>query len=237
MDCAEYYRALYKRQGEILDATCASADFTRHAESHQFLTDLQTWCEALSDRDEVVLLNKAKNEFQAALNLITTGHYRYAFVSLRSSLELSLAHVEHSANLFFHLQWKNGRKDIVWNALVDNESGVLSGKFALEFAPTLVSEVTHVATLARAVYRTCSEYAHGNATLDSAVPPIFELSNKLFREWHESADSVRYVIMFLLTMRYLERLSVADVLKLEQCIQEQMGHLQLVRDVFARAKV
>jgi hypothetical protein len=237
MDCAEYYRVLYKRQGEILDATCASSGFTAHAESHQFLTDLQAWCEVLAAREEVVLLRKAKNEFQAGLSLLATGHYRYAFVSLRSSLELSLAHIEHSANFLFHLQWKNGRKDIVWSALVDSESGVLSSTFSREFAPALASEATHVTTLARSVYRTCSEYAHGNALLDDVVPPMFEFSDSLFGGWHVAAGSVRYVIMFALVVRYLERLSVDDVLKLEQCLQEQMGHLQFVRDVLARAKV
>lgn len=236
MDCAEYYEALYARQGVILGLTCEHEDFKLHAESHAFLTDLQTWITILAPHPEVLLLTKAMKEFQAALSLLTTGHYRYAFVSLRSSLELSLAAIQHSGNTLSHLQWRNGRRDIVWASLVDEETGVLSVTFCREFAPQLEAEVKHVASLARSVYRSCSEYAHGNAALDGVVPAIFEFSADLFRNWHEAASNVAYVMLFALAMRYLGGLAQKQIQEVEQSLQDHMGHQQFVRDVLARSR-
>lgn len=236
MDCAEYYEALYEQQGKILDLTCEHEDFTLHAISHAFLAELQTWVRILEPRAEMRLLTKAMNEFQAALSLLTTGHYRYAFVSLRSALELSLAAIQHSGNLFEHLQWRNGHRDIVWASLVDVENGVLCVTFCREFAPPLEAEVKHVNSLARSVYRSCSEYAHGNAALDAELPAIFDFSAELFRKWHETAQNAAYVIFFALTMRYLNELDDKQLQQVEQHLQEQMGHNNFVRDVLARPR-
>lgn len=236
MNSAEYYRALYERQGKILEETCASARFESHARSHQFLDDLETWIEILKARPEVVLLAKAKNELQAGLSLLTTGHYRYAFVSLRAALELALATLSHSVEYLSHRQWLSGRKDIVWASLIDPDGGVLSTEFCREFAPGLVDEAKHVAGLAKAAYRSCSEYVHGNWGVEKDLPQMFNFSQDLFDAWHSKAADVRFAMLFALAMRYLEEMDNAEMIQLEACLQDYLGHLPPIRNALANAK-
>ncbi|MBX3230789.1 MAG: hypothetical protein KIT84_01120 [Labilithrix sp.] len=198
------------------------------------MSDMQLWIDVLADRDESLLLKKAQAEFQVALSLLSIGSYRYAFVALRSCLELALTGVQHSAHALWHSQWKAGRRDIVWASLSDDSDGVLSPTYAKEFAPGLESETRHVAAIAKSAYRQCSEFVHGNLAVDELVSNVYVFSQNSFKRWHEVAENVQFVIVFALAMRFLSRLDSTQLAVLEQCLIERLGHLTVVREFLSQ---
>jgi hypothetical protein len=233
MDCAEHYKEVHKLHTQILAATCAFPDFPLHAEAHAFVEDLLVWEQMLLHNPETMVLRKAIVEYQNSLVLVTIGHYRAAFVSLRSFLELIILYTDHSANLLHHHQWLRAARDLNWASLVEPETGVLSKTFCVCFFEGLVSEIPHFLALARATYRECSEFAHGNATKDDLLPPVLEASEVSFRKWQDTAKSARYVSLFALSMRHLLRLPPAERAKIEPTILEALGHMPVIRSVFS----
>lgn len=233
MKCADYYRELHRQEGRVLEAACVSADFHLQGDAHQFLHELDDWIASLKERPEVRVLKKAALEYQSALLLVAVGHFRSAFFGLRSTLELGLTTIDHSARLISHRQWLIGERDIQWAHLVDTENGVLSKPFCKCFFGELADEITHLNGLARTVYRNCSEYVHGNPTQDVLLPLLLEFSADVFVRWHDLAKSVRYTIFFALAMRYLLEMDAASLEKLEPSLVDQLGHLVPIQQFLA----
>jgi hypothetical protein len=61
-------------------------------------------------------------------------------MALRLSFELLLGTAYFSANELHLRQWLCGERDIVWSALIDSESGVLSKQFVRAFYEELTEE-------------------------------------------------------------------------------------------------
>lgn len=236
MNCEEYYRALHAKVGEVLEASCTPSNMEQQGLSHAFITELDVWHAALLTRPEASLLQRAAVEYQVGLLLIVTGHYRYAYAGLRATLELALTAVEHSAHFIYHRDWLRGTRDITWSALVDLDKGPLSVPFCDSFFPELREEITRIHTLARSVYRQCSEFVHGNPTSVLPLPSNLSYSAEAFSKWHDLADTVRYVIRFALAMRYLPEFSPSQLSSIERHVTESLSHLDPIRSFFSMAR-
>lgn len=234
MNCTEYYQELHIAQGDFFGFVSKSDAFSLQAESHHFLGEIEIWLDVIGRAHENLLARKAAAEYQSALLLIVTGQNRAAFAALRSTLELGLACVEHSACLKSHLRWLRGQQDIIWRSLIDDESGVLSKSFCALFLEDLADEIAHIRTLTQTVYRNCSEYVHGNPRLDASLPALLEHSLEAFTRWHELAKSVRYVLHFAFSMRYLASVDISHNPRLESVISENVGHIQAIRSLLSR---
>jgi hypothetical protein len=236
MNCEQYYRALQVDVAHVLEATCGPANIEKQAYSHAFLSELDAWHAALAERPEAAVLRKSSIEYQYALLLVATGHYRYAFAGLRAALELALAAIDHSAHVIHHRDWLRGARDITWAALVDGDSSPLSKSYCDAFFPELRDEVAHINTLARSAYRACSEHVHGNPANKIAIPPTIAFSEDAFVAWHDVADSIRYVVRFVLTMRYLSELGPEPLGNIERYVTENLAHLEPIRSFLATSR-
>jgi hypothetical protein len=229
MNCADYYRKLYVQAGDVLEAACRAKEFSLQAESHQFVSEIELWIEILKNRSEVSTLRRAIGEFQSGLMLVAVGHFRPAFTSLRSTLELGLAVIDHSVHLVAHREWLRGSRDVNWAALVHDQDGVLSKNLCRCFFEDLAGEGPHLNALAKTTYRLCSEYLHSNPLRDQEIPPFLEFSANAFARWHELAQNVRYLIMFVLAMRYAQDLNQAELATLELALDDNLGHLRPIK--------
>lgn len=236
VDCADYYHEVQKLHIKILDATCAFADFRLHAEAHAFVEDLLAWEKVVSGLPETTILKKAIFEYQTALVLVTIGHYRQAFIALRSFIELLLLYIDHSTHLLHHLQWLRVGRDLNWASLVDADNGVLSKAFCTCFFEELSTDIAHVNGIAKILYRECSEYAHGNATKDALLPSFLEASEAAFQRWQAAATSARYVAQFALSMRHLQQLPATDRGSVEAAVLDTLGHFEVIRALFSTPK-
>ena len=101
-------------------------------------------------------------ELRNALTLATLGLHKASFSASRSSLELLVAAPYFAMHPLKHLFWSNGRTDIVWAQLMDDEVGLFSGSNCDVLAPDLLEKSRQFQNLSKSAYRECSEFVHAN---------------------------------------------------------------------------
>jgi hypothetical protein len=225
----QHYERLHAQCGAILATAITGTNEAKVARSHQFVQEIELWTTILQTRRETALLRVAAYEFQFALLALNQGHYRHAFKALRLVLELALQSTHLSTRELELREWLQNRKDTVWAAVIDHESGVFSKRFARCFFPTLEAHLPSHGALAEQVYRECSECVHGNVPKHIPLPDSLAFSQSAFDLWHAKADVVALLFHFVLVMRYMEELTPSHIQKLEAALLARVGHVQEIR--------
>ncbi len=229
--CRSHYEQLHAASAAVLGDSFEGPRGELVAKSHAFVQDLALWVSVLEGRSEATVLQSAAREYQFALLSVVTGQYRSAFASLRLALELGLACVQWSANERELREWRLGKRDSNWNALADQESGVLSKQFVRLFTDGLAEEAPHYRGAAVAVYRECSEYVHGNAHTHRCIPANLTFDESTFDAWMRKGSVVRLVTTFALAARYLADLDGAARQRLETTLLDHLGHSVAIRSL------
>lgn len=232
MDLIAHYEELHSVCGDTLRHTFGEDTSAHLGVSHNYVSDLETWMTALSGRPERGMLVSAAREYQFALLAVVQGQYRQAFAALRLFLELSLGAVYFSANELKLRLWCRGEEDLVWSLIADPDSGVFSKKFARCFFEDLEGEVGRYRRIAEELYRECSEYVHGNAGTQEALPQALRFSRVTCCDWHEKDESARLIVSFALAMRYLNMVKQSDIEQLEPVVLDELKHLSAIRGFF-----
>ncbi|MEQ1948956.1 MAG: hypothetical protein ABL995_17325 [Bryobacteraceae bacterium] len=231
LSCKDYYKKLYDACGQVLAGSLAADENGLHAVSHSFIADLERWHAQLNKRPEIPLLNSAISEYQFGLLAVVQGQYRQAFMALRLSFELLLGTAYFSANELQLRQWLRGERDLVWSALIDDESGVLSKQFVRTFYEDLTGECPHYRAMGKEVYRECSEYVHGNFLTHVALGGKVEFQQPIFDAWHAKAKTIRLVSSFALCARYINLADAKTHAELETVLLDNLGHIPAVRSI------
>ena len=129
---------------------------------HHLSSCIYEFSGSVIDPQEKGMLETVSAQLESATFNLTLGLYRQAFSSLRLALEMGLAAIYFSANKMELHEWLDGRMDIKWSKLVDEENGVLSKRFAKAFFSDMGGEVENYRKNTISVYRKLSEYVHGN---------------------------------------------------------------------------
>lgn len=197
-----------------------------------FLSDLDAWSEILSTRPEGSLHRSVSTEYALSLLNVCQGQYRNAFKALRLVLELSMQSTYLSANLVELSEWKNGDLHTKWSLLTHLDNGPLGKRFCRAFFPEMEEHSTSTLTIACKVYTELSECIHGNIPLHIPLPTEIKFQSDTLKLWIDRADTVRYVVMFGLTTRYLRYLTVTEKEKLQSTVNDNLGHIAAVRKQF-----
>jgi hypothetical protein len=235
MDVIEYYRALIKNTDTVLEKM-VSVNGTSEAltASHNYILDYDTLKLAIADRPESPVLDSAVKEYQLALFALVSGQYRHAFGGLRLFFELMLATVQFSAHEIDYRMWAKDSKDINWSALKDTQSGVFSANFIRAFNPEFSDSANQYLAIAEAVYRECSEFVHGNAGTHTILPSDIKFQEEIFLSWHQKAATMRLVIIFVFSARYLNYVAKEAKDQLEPIIMDILGNLPPVQAIFSQ---
>lgn len=229
MSLKDHYSNLYRATGQVLDSSFAEAHAEAMAKAHAYIRDLELWASILAPRKEAVALQAAVREYQFALLALSLGSYRSAFSALRLFLELSFASIRWSVNEQELREWLRGERDLNWKALAGAEFGILSKSVLRLYSDLFEDEAPVYRTSAEAVYRECSEFIHGNAAVNSALPATIQFDAKTFTLWHDKADVARLVVTFALAARYLVEFSEGERNVLEYGLLDVLGHSKSVR--------
>jgi len=235
MDMAEHYRGLLQHSGVVLEEMLKDTDALEVLiTSQNYLLDYDLLKSAISDRPEVGVINAAVKEYQFALFALATGQYRHAFVGLRLFFELMLVTVQFSAHEIDYRMWAKDSKDINWNALKDPQSGIFSTNFINAFNPEFSEDSKQYSAIAEAVYRECSEFVHGNASTHISLPSEIAFNKEIFISWNQKAKTMRMVITFVFSARYLNYIESEAMNTLEPTVLDVIGHLQAVQAIFSK---
>lgn len=229
MSLKDHYSKLHQATGQVIDLSFAEGHAESMAKSHAYIEDLERWLSILRSRKESVALQAAVREYQFALLALSLGSYRSAFSALRLFLELTFASIRWSVNEQELREWLRGERDLNWKALSDAELGILSKKVLRLYSDLFQDEAPVYRSSAEAVYRECSEFIHGNAAANNALPATIQFDPTTFSLWHDKADVTRLIVTFSLSARYLDELSAADKTILEHGLLDILGHSKSVR--------
>ncbi len=197
---AQYQAVLDQRQRQFDQHFVNPNLETLHRSAHVRLLEIEKVYALVQSRREHRLLELAYKLLADGLCQVACANYTLAFFGLRSFLELSTAAVRFSAYEFELREWELGKRDILWGALVNTETGVsVYGKtFASSFFAPLAEETRHYQGLAQRTYRECSQYVHANPGSHSSGQLEVERS----KFWFELFDSAATCVLFLFLVRY-----------------------------------
>ncbi len=227
----EHLEQLLGRCKSVFASSMAGPNSAILATSHLFTREVGIWHKVLERRRESELLKIAALEYEFALLALTQGYYRHAFKGLRLVLELILQAVYLSAREIQLREWLDHSVDTVWGAIIDENDGVFSKRFAVAFFPGLTQHLSNYRALAKLVYRECSECVHGNTPKEIPLPGCLEFNQETFNIWNAKAGSVSLVAHFALSLRYLRDFPEESLGKLEPCLSDRLGHLEEIRQL------
>lgn len=200
------YKNINSGFANIISESLKTDNVQVHAKLTSFIDDFQQWIELLEDSYEVILYKEALSEYRSMLLFWCMGLYKHAFISLRSYFEATLFGVQLSANEWKFRLWKNGSLDLYWSQITNENDGIFSSKFVDAFSPLFCKEATGMRRIAIEVYRECSEFIHNNYGATTSLPDATQFDQKIFSLIADKVESINQVIIFVLTMRYMERI-------------------------------
>ncbi len=205
-------------------------------DSHSFINDFNYWLLILSDRPESYILQVAIREYQMALLANVMGLYNLAFTGLRFFFERTLIAIMFSSKELDLRLWEKSERDTYWNEIIDNETGIFSNRFSRAFFSDLKEECIHYKRMSEKVYRECSEFVHGNYISQKKVPENLSYDESLSNEWHTKVTTIRSVIFFAFSLRYLNFLNPKQLAEIEHCVLDEFSHISTIRSKFGGVK-
>jgi len=226
MKSKEYFEKINTCCQKIFTETIK--DIEPFGKVHHVASCLFEFSEILTDFDERSMLNMVSIQIESSSINLAFGLYRQAFSALRLTLELGLATIYFSYNKLDHKEWLVGKNDIKWAQLIDEENGVLSTRFTNAFFPELSPEVERYNSKTRLVYRSLSEFVHGNSCTWNNNGSHIKKEDGLISHFFSFFNTVSDILLFCLTCRYLKCLSPSEIDKIN-FIFEELWHLEPVR--------
>lgn len=232
-EAADTERALRELHARGLDVLNESLRGNQ-AEIGQLLQldrDIWEWEKRLVGRPEVQQLTDSRRELGFAIYAAATGSYGLAFAGLRLFLELSFAAVYFSANEFTRRKWASDRADFSWSAALDQDHGVLSKSFVVEFNEPAAVTAYAYASVASRCYRQCSQFVHGKLAATNQLPRNLAYSSEALSAWTRTARDAARATLYLLFCRYGEELLMQDDGRLGSTLEHSFSHDLAVRKV------
>lgn len=200
-----------------------------------FADDLQLWVSSCDTFSCLPLVKEAQSKFVCSVFLCAQGFYKAAISALRQCLEHMLFSIMLSTNDYKYRLWKAGQYDMSWTQLMDGENGVFGLQFIRVYAPDLdESRSIELLTIAKNVYRECSEYIHGNYEKLIALSETLEYDERALDYYMQCFSSIQYLICMALFIRFRYILENSTIIRrLEPIIADTLGSLPEVQLVFS----
>lgn len=217
-----HFTKINEMYGEVIKHSYQSQYAAKLANMFQFSEDLNSWCEVLSHYTDTTLLISALHEFELGFQAAVSGQYRFAFSANRYFVEQVCKFIYLSSNEFHLRQWKGGFRDISWNSITDNDSGIFSVNYIRVFYSEIESEGKHIFELISKLYRETSEFVHGNFLNIRLLPKNIEFNESLLEKWLSNMETAKFVAIFLLCMRFSKGLNKKELGVLEDSIRDEL---------------
>ncbi len=232
MDIQKYFSRLNDESQAIFSTTISEKE--KLGTMHHLSSCIYEFAECLLDPQEKEILVTVSTQLESATLNLTLGLYRQSFASLRLAFEMGLGAMYFSVNKMELHEWLDGRFDIKWSALVDEENGVLSKRFTKAFLSECSENIDGYREKAVRTYRKLSEYVHGNNETweKSGLKIVF--NENLLNLYFEYYKTVAEVILFVAVCRYSKLLDESTRESL-QFIPEEFSHILTIRELFGRA--
>jgi hypothetical protein len=202
------------------------------ATAHNEAVDLDQLNSLLANRPEEPMYELARLEYQQAVFSASIAQYRQAHKSLRLFLELTLCSILFSAHEIDTYLWLRGKKDSSWKAINCENNGVFSKHFVGAFFEEMTEHCDQYRSLAKTLYRECSEFVHGNRQSFDEIDHQIAYNADNLIAWADRADTARLLVKFAFVSRHLKNASIDTINGLEAMVLEDFGTLAAVQSIF-----
>ena len=153
-----------------------------------FTEDLNLWLSCCGEFQDYILVREAQDECIKSILMCMQGFYKEAMMSLRQAMEHMLFAIFLSTSDYNYRLWKRGTYDMSWNQIVDPQKGIFGKEYISSYARGLDDNRSiELLTIAKSVYRECSEYVHGNYN------PNYQTTILTYYNFHEHILNILYI--------------------------------------------
>ena len=134
--------------------------------------------------------------------------------------------------------WKRGKYDMSWTQIVDQQKGIFGKEYINSYAKDIDGNRSiELLTIAKNIYRECSEYVHGNYGKLMLLTENMEYNEENVDRYIEVFESVKYLISVSLLIRFRELFDKEEILvKLESVLMDNLGMLPEVQELYNRER-
>ncbi|MBN3133710.1 hypothetical protein H4F52_18460 [Pectobacterium brasiliense] len=232
MDIQEYFTKLNAESQSVFIQSLSKKE--NLGKLHHLSSCIYEFSNFVRDPQEKIILETVSAQLESANYNLIIGLYRQAFSSMRLALEMGLAAIYFSARKLEMHEWLDGRMDIKWSKLIDEENGVLSKRFIKAFFTEMIDDVEHYRNNAITVYRKLSEYVHGNNETWTNGSIKITYKDELFDKYCNYYRTVTETILFSAMCRYSKLLDESERESL-QFLTEEFNHILKIRELFGRS--
>jgi len=232
MDIQNYFSKLNTESQSVFNESLTKKE--KLGNLHHLSSCIYELASFVRDPQEKIILETVSAQLESSNYNLIIGLYRQAFSSLRLALEMGLAAIYFSASKLEMHEWLDGRMDIKWSRLIDEENGVLSKRFTKAFFSEVIDDVENYRKNAICVYRKLSEYVHGNneTWVNGSIKITY--NDNTFEKYCRYYKTVTETILFSALCRYSKLLDESERESL-QFVTEEFNHILKIRELFGRA--
>ncbi|POD94406.1 hypothetical protein BV924_14365 [Pectobacterium odoriferum] len=232
MDIQEYFTKLNADSQSVFIQSLSKKE--NLGKLHHLSSCIYEFSNFVRDPQEKIILETVSAQLESANYSLIIGLYRQAFSSMRLAFEMGLAAIYFSARKLEMHEWLDGRMDIKWSKLIDEENGVLSKRFIKAFFTEMIDDVENYRNNAITVYRKLSEYVHGNNETWTNGSIKITYKDELFDKYCNYYRTVTETILFSAMYRYSKLLDESERESL-QFLTEEFNHILKIRELFGRS--
>ncbi|RYH65255.1 MAG: hypothetical protein EON54_05985 [Alcaligenaceae bacterium] len=228
MKIIQYFDRLNAEVQQIYASTVAS-EAPSIALVHAFVCDLKDFSQIIEDKGERELVQVVCSQFEASALEMSFGLYRQSFSSLRRAFETALAVLYFSLNKLEHYEWLRDAGDINWQSMIDPDSGALSVRGANALWPEILPQIQDVNRRSRNLYRTLSQYVHGNKETWDLSGLKISKNDFMISRYFEYAKEAEEILCVGFIVRYVEAWSQGKSDQ-AQALIERVSHISIIRE-------
>lgn len=228
-----YYAQLNTRSQEIF--ALAQEEPELLSKVHSSAAELSQLSEVIFDLDEKSMLRVVCSQLESSCLSLSLGLYRPAIGALRLALELGIGSIYFSANKMAHREWISGNGDLKWSVVNSEFDGVFSHRFTKAFFPELIEHSGVYLTRASRVYRTLSEYVHGNSDTWNKSGIVLQANEELRKFYELQFDEVTMLLKFAFCCRHLKEMS-SEYRESNHAILIELSYIPQIREFLGGPK-
>ena len=231
----ETLQQICERAKENIDMLNASGKLDALSKCIAFVDDLHKWVSYCDNLKNYILVEEAQTECINSIYMCAQGFYKEAMTTLRQFFEHMLFAILLSTNDYKYRLWQVGKYDMSWSQIVDDQNGIFGKQFISVYAENL-DEVRSVEliTIAKNVYRECSEYVHGNFEKLSSLPDNLLFDESAIDQYMDYFSSAQYLICMALFIRFRRIFNEHETIAaLESIITDNLGTLSEIQQLLS----
>lgn len=235
----EIFQRICEKAKENINLLNSSGKISILSKCIAFVDDLQKWISYCDNLEDYILVKDAQTKCINSIYMCAQGFYKEAISTMRQFFEHMLFVVWLSTNDYKYRLWQSGEYDMSWTQIMDGQNGVFGKQFISVYANDLDEERSvEFLTIAKNVYRECSEYVHGNFEKLSTLSENLLFDASAVEQYVEYFSSIQYLICMALFIRFRHIFNKTETLAaLEPILSDNLGTLSEIQQLLSSGGV